>query len=129
MYARMGPPKYPVKTPKRREVKPASGWFPSAAPREAARDMREAFRGMDRRRLLYLLLAVALTFFMLFGFFVDSDIRNLGLKPQLIYVESWRADRSDAEIEAEQKRDLVLKREAEARRQEQYKRLEEKLGI
>jgi uncharacterized protein involved in exopolysaccharide biosynthesis len=122
-------PKYPVPPPKRRQVKPATGWFPSPAPREAARDLRDAFRGMDRRRWLFLALAVVLTVVTMFGFLLDSDIRNLGLKTQVIYVESWRADRTDAEIAAQQQRDLVLKREAEARRQEQYKRLEEKLGI
>ncbi len=122
-------PKYPVPPPKRRPVRPATGWFPSPAPREAARDLRDIFRGMDRRRWLFLALAVALTIFTLFGFLIDSDIRNLGLKTQVIYVESWRADRTDAEIEAQQERDALLKAEAAKRRQEQYKRLEERLGI
>ncbi len=112
--------------PKRRRV---GGWFPTPAPREAARDLKSMFKGMDRPRWAFLILAFTLTGALLWGFLVDSDWRNLGLKPQLIYVESWRADRSDAEIQAQQARDSRLRAEAEAERQRQFQQLENKLGL
>lgn len=112
--------------PKRRRI---GGWFPTPAPREAARDLKSMFRSMDRPRWVFLALALTITTLLLWGFLRDSDWRNLGLKPQLIYVESWPADRSDAEIQAQQARDSRLRAQAETERQRQFQQLENKLGL
>jgi len=61
-------------------------------------------------------------------FFVDSKI-NTAPPPQIIYADSWNADRTDAEIIADQKKDQA-EREAFAReKQRQFQELENKLGI
>lgn len=122
----MEKPEFRMPGPKRRRV---GGWFPTPAPREAARDLKSIFKHMDRSRWVFLALSLTITFGLLWGFLHDSDWRNLGLKPQLIYVESWPADRSDAEIQAQQARDSRLRAEVEAERQRQFQQLENKLGL
>lgn len=84
---------------------------------------------MNRRQWLFLGLSFAVTFAVLFGFLIDSDFRKLQPGPQLIYVENWRADRSDAEIVAQQRRDQAVKKLQEEERRKQFQRLGNQLGI
>ena len=73
-------------------------------------------------------LAVLVTIIILILFFVDSKI-NTAPRRTVQYVDSWPADRTDAEIVAQQKKDQA---EAEARakaRQEEFKKLEKTLGM
>jgi hypothetical protein len=59
--------------------------------------------------------------------FVTDTRTNIQPPAQIVYVESWRVDRTDAEIIADQKRDQA-KREKRAReQQEQFKKLDERL--
>jgi hypothetical protein len=59
--------------------------------------------------------------------FVTDTRTNIQPRAQIVYVESWRTDRTDAEIIADQKRDQA-KREKRAReQQEQFKKLDERL--
>src|SRR3546814_3817474 len=87
------------------------------------------FSNMDRRRWLFLALAFAMTFTVLFGFLLDSDFRKLGPGEQIIYVENWRANRSEAEIAARQRRDQAVQRQQEEERRRQYQKLGKSLGI
>lgn len=84
---------------------------------------------MNRRRWLFLALSFAMTFAMLFGFLIDSDFRKLGPGPQLIYVESWSKDRSDAEIQAQQRRDQAVRKKIEEQRRQEFQKLENRLGM
>jgi hypothetical protein len=47
--------------------------------------------------------------------------------PQLIYVESWPANRTDEQIKAEQKIDQAARDKAKAERQRQFKKLDDQL--
>ena len=49
--------------------------------------------------------------------------------PQIVYAESWSANRTDAEIKADQKKDQEKRRAAQLERQRQFQRLENQLGI
>lgn len=118
-------PPTPMPMPGRRK----RGAFPQPAFKGAAGDLRNMFSHMDRRRWLFLLLSIAVTFAVLFGFLIDSDFRKFAPGPQLIFVESWRADRSDAEIKAQQKRDQALRKQAEEERRRQFQKLGNTLGV
>lgn len=59
--------------------------------------------------------------------FVLDGRTNILPGPQLIYVESWPANRSDEEIKAQQKIDQAARDKAMKERQEQFKRLDDKL--
>jgi GTPase Era involved in 16S rRNA processing len=59
--------------------------------------------------------------------FISDTRRNIAPGPQLIYVESWPASRSDAEIIAQQKIDQAKRDKAMKERQRQFKKLDESL--
>jgi hypothetical protein len=104
-------------------------WFPRpASPRAAFADLRSFLRQRSREQVIGASLAVLVTTIILIHFFVDSKI-NTAPPPQIIYVEQWNANRTDAEIIAEQKLDQAERDAALKARQEQFKKLENRLGM
>lgn len=99
-----------------------------SSPRAALADFLAFVRGGDRSRLLGLTLAVLITIIILIIFFVDAKV-NTAPPPQVIYTESWGANRTDAEIIADQKRDQAALAEARRAKQQQFKEIQDKLGI
>lgn len=118
-------PPTPMPAPRR----PKRGAFPQPAFKDAAGDLKGLFGHMNRRQWLFLALSFAMTFAVLFGFLIDSDFRKLAPGPQLIFVESWSANRTDAEIQAQQKRDQAVRKRQEEERQRQFQKLGNSLGI
>ena len=102
---------------------------PTSSPLTAIRDFAAVFRGEGaRQRILGLTLSVLITIIILILFFVDSKI-NTAPPPRVVYVETYTADRTDADIIASQKRDQA-KREADAKEhQRQMQALQKRLGI
>jgi hypothetical protein len=97
-----------------------------ASPRALWADIR-AFTS-ERRPHHWVALALAVSIPLGIVFIFDLDGRtNIAPGPQLIYVESWPADRTDEQIKAEQKIDQAARDKAKKERQEQFKRLDEKL--
>lgn len=101
---------------------------PMSSPREAFRDLTNFIRHREREHVLGAVMAVLVTIIILIIFFVDSKI-NTAPPPQIVYVEQWSTNRTDAEIIAQQKKDQA-EREAIAReRQRQFQKLQDQLGI
>jgi hypothetical protein len=104
------------------------GAFPKpSGPRALWHDLRAFLNDKHRYRWIGIGLAVVMPALMLAGFYVDS--RRDPPKPQIIYAQSWAADRSDAEIikqNLEDQKNLDARR---AERQRQFKRLADGLGI
>jgi hypothetical protein len=48
---------------------------------------------------------------------------------QIVYVESWSANRTDAEIIADQKKDQAARHAAQEEKKRQFKKLEKQLGM
>lgn len=92
------------------------------------RDLVAVFRHSSREQVIGAALALLSTIIVVILFFVDSKI-NTAPKPLLIYVESWSANRTDAEIVAQQKKDQAAKRAAELEKQRQFQKLEKTLGM
>lgn len=85
-------------------------------------------RQRSREQVIGAALAVLVTMIIVIIFLVDSKI-NTAPPPQVIYVELYDSNRTDAEIIADQKKDQA-KREALAKeRQRQFQKLERQLGI
>lgn len=81
----------------------------------------------DRGKHQWIAAAIALAIpGILIGLFV-LDSNSIKAEPQLIYVESWSADRTDAEIIADQKKRQAEKEALQQERQRQMKRLGERL--
>ena len=101
---------------------------PASSPKKALTDFVAFFRNRDRGHVIGLLLAILSTAIIVIIFFADASV-NTKPPPQTIYVESWRSDRSDAEIIAQQKKDQAARAAAVKARQEEFQRLQKKLGI
>ena len=101
---------------------------PASSPRAALRDLANFVRHREREHVIGAALAVLSTIIILIIFFVDSKI-NTAPPPQIVYVDQWSENRTDAEIIADQKKHQA-EREAIAReRQRQFQKLEKQLGI
>jgi hypothetical protein len=105
------------------------GWFPRpVGPRAAFSDLRAFMRQRSREQVIGAILAVLVTLIIIIEFAVDSKI-NTAPPPQIVYAESWSANRSDAEIIAEQKKDQAKRDAAAKEKQRQFKELEKQLGM
>lgn len=98
-----------------------------SSPRAAWRDFKAFLSGQERHKLVFGALAIAMPVLIVAGFYVDSRVEGPG--PQLIYVQSWPADRSDEEIKAQQKIDQARLDAAREKRRQEYQRLADQLGI
>lgn len=108
---------------------PCMGFFPHpASPRAILEDIKSFAR--DRRPHQWFAAAGALT--MTFGvlvlFYMDSKDQILP-REQIVYIDSWRADRSDAEIKVAQEKRQKEREEAIKARQKMFQDLERKLGM
>ena len=104
-------------------------WFPRpASPRAAFADLKAFMRHSSREQVIALALALLVTAIIVIEFIVDAKI-NTAPPPQIVYVESWSTNRTDAEIIAEQKKDQAAREAAAKERQRQFQKLENQLGI
>ena len=104
-------------------------WFPRpSSPSAAFADLRAFMRQRSREQVIGAALAVLVTSIIVIEFFVDSKI-NTAPPKQIIYVESWPANRTDAEIVADQKKDQAARDAALKERQRQFKKLEKDFGM
>lgn len=98
-----------------------------SSPRAVWSDLKAFLRGREKHQLFAAGAALVIPAILVTGFYFDA--RSLGPKEQVIYVESWSADRSDAEIIARQKVEQVEEEKRRAARQESYRKLKEKVPI
>src|SRR5436305_562875 len=98
-----------------------------ATPRALAQDLRTFWRSRPRGHWIAALLAAAMTTGIVIAFLVDSQ--SMGEVPeQVIFVDSWPASRTDAEIRAKQQADLAQRDRAEAEHRRQLQRLDRTLN-
>ena len=104
-------------------------WFPKpVGPRAAISDLFAFMRQRSREQVIGATLAVLVTMIIVIEFVVDSKI-NTAPPQQIVYAQSWSADRTDAQIIDDQKKDQA-KREALAKeKQRQFQKLEKQLGM
>lgn len=98
-------------------------FFRFVSPILAASDLYQFLRKRRRHEVAFFILALSLTWGMFVLFMIDSKIDH-PYKRDIIYVEQWRADRSDAEIAARLKKDAPREaaERAEIERQEAERR-------
>jgi hypothetical protein len=98
-----------------------------ATPRALVKDLRSFWRGRPPGHWIAALLAAAMTTGIVIAFLLDSQ--SMGEVPeQVIFVDSWPASRTDAEIRAKQQADLAERNRAEAEHRRQLQRLEHTLN-
>ncbi|UVO51082.1 hypothetical protein M0208_11340 [Sphingomonas sp. SUN019] len=109
-------------------------FFARLSPFRAIRDLRFFLHQRQPHELGFLALAIVVTGVILIGFAKDSHIEKT-YRPNIIYVQQWRLDRTDEQIRAQQKVDQA-KRDIEdaalekqrAERQATFKRIDDKLN-
>jgi len=102
-----------------------------SGPRALWKDLASFWRSRPRGQWVAAVLALSATSAIVLGFYLDS--RSLQqTREQVIFVDSWPATRSDAEIRAKQKADraeLEAAREAHRRQLERLDQSLNRLGI
>ena len=85
-------------------------------------------RQRSREQVIGASLALLVTAIIVIEFVVDAKI-NTAPPPQVIYVDQWPANRTDAEIAADQKKDQAEKEAAQKEKQRQFQELENRFGM
>ena len=101
---------------------------PMSRPSVALRDLLAFLRQRSRDQVIPACLAVLVTAIIVIVFLVDSKI-NTAPPPQIIYVENYAANRTDADIIADQKKDQAAREAAAKENQRQFQKLEKRLGM
>ncbi|MBB4640953.1 hypothetical protein [Rhizorhapis suberifaciens] len=98
------------------------------SPKRAWVDLRDYLAEGRRHKLLLLALALAMTWVIIWGFLLDSKT-NTAPGKQIIYIENWTGDRTDADIIAQQKIDLLKREAAIKRKQQDFRKVADQFGI
>lgn len=103
--------------------------FPApVGPRAALRDLMAFMRQRSREQLIGAALAVLVTAIIVIEFLVEPYTQSKP-PPQVIYVESWSAHRTTAQIIADQKKDQQEKRAEQLEKQREFQKLAKDFGI
>ncbi len=101
---------------------------PASRPSVALRDFITFLKHRDREHVIGATLAVLVTIIIVIIFLVDPQI-NTAPPPQVVTVELYDSNRTDAEIIADQKKDQAEKEAAAKEKQRQFQKLEKQLGM
>jgi len=101
---------------------------PMVGPRAALKDLTAFMRQRSREQVIGASLAVLVTVIIVIIFFVDSKI-NTAPPQQIVYIENYGPDRTDADIIADQKKASEERRRAAEEKKRQFQELEKRLGI
>jgi hypothetical protein len=86
------------------------------------RDLRLYLSSRPKHEVVFAFLSVMVTVTILVGFYLDSGDLKKPYQRDIHYVESWRLDRTDAEIVAAQKADLENRKKREAAEKERLEK-------
>ena len=92
------------------------------------RDLAAFMRHRSREQVIGGALALLVTAIIVIEFLVDAKI-GTAPPPQVIEVELYPPNRTDAQIIADQKKDMAAKEAAQKERQRQFQKLEKQLGM
>jgi len=99
-----------------------------SSPTAAFRDLFAFMRQRSREQVIGAALAVLVTMIIAILFLVDPKV-NTQPGEQIVYVESWPANRTDAQIAADQKKDQAAMLAAKKEKQRQFQKLAKQFGI
>ena len=104
-------------------------WFPSpSSPRAAVRDLAAFMRQRSREQVIGGALAFLVTAIIVIECVVDEKI-GTAPPPQIVEVELYPSNRTDAQIIADQKKDMAERAAFEKEKQRQFQKLEKKFGM
>ena len=104
-------------------------WFPRpASPLAAFRDLAAFMRHRSREQVIGACLALLVTSIIVIEFIVDAKT-GMAPPPQVVVVDIYPANRTDAQIRADQIKDEAAKEAAQKERQRQFQKLGKRFGI
>jgi hypothetical protein len=104
-------------------------FFPKpSAPSAAFRDLAAFMRQRSREQVIGAALAFLVTTIIIILFLVDPKV-NTQPPPQVVDVDLYPANRTDADIIRDQKKDMAERQAAKKEHQRQMKQLAKQLGI
>src|SRR6476469_1201429 len=104
-------------------------WFPRpVSPWAAFADLRAFMRQRSREQVIGGALAVLVTAIIVIEFLVDAKI-GTAPPPRVVEVELYSPNRTDADIIADQKKDMVAKLAAQKEKQRQFQKVEKQFGL
>jgi len=104
-------------------------WFPRpSSPVAAFADLAAFMRQRSREQVIGGALAILVTTIIVILFLVDPKV-NTAPPPQVVEVELYSSNRTDAQIIADQKKDQANKEALKKERQRQFKQLAKQLHI
>lgn len=108
--------------------------FTRFSPFQAFRDLRAYLRSRKPYEVAFMALAIAITWTVVLVFSRDTNVKPDYVEPDVIFVKQYDENRTDAEIVAQQQKDLPAElarkkkvEDAQRKRQEEFKRLDDKL--
>jgi hypothetical protein len=105
------------------------GWFPRpSTPRAAFRDLLAFMRQRSREQVIAGALAFLCTAIIVIEFIGDPKI-GTAPPPRVVEVELYPANRTDADIIADQKKDMAAREAAVKERQRQFQKLGKRFGV
>lgn len=101
---------------------------PPSTPRAAIADLLAFMRQRSREQVIAACLAVLITAIIVVEFVLDARI-NTAPPPQVVEVELYAPNRTDAEIAADQKKDQAARQAAKKEQQREYQQLAKQFHI
>ena len=98
-----------------------------STPAAAWRDLRAFLATRQRHQMVFAALAAAIPTLIVLGFYHDAQ--PLAQPREMVFAESWPANRSDAAIIAQQKIDAARLHRAQAERRAQFQKVKNQLGM
>lgn len=99
-----------------------------ASPRLLLADLRAFARQRSRVQWIAAIAAVMMPVVIIWTFIKDGNT-NIAPGEQIIYVETWSADRTDSQIKADQAKRQKEREAATAERQRQFRELGRRFGM
>lgn len=99
-----------------------------SSPRAAFKDLKALISQRGSEQIWGLAMALLVTAIILVIFTVDPKV-NTAPPQQVVYVENYGPDRTDAQIKADQQKDSAKRKAQKDEKKRQFKELQDKLGI
>jgi len=104
-------------------------WLPKpSSPRAVFRDFLSFVRQREREHVIGASLAFLVTLTILLIFLIDPKV-NTAPPEQITYADIYPANRTDAQIIADQKKDAAARAAFKKEKQRQFQEIENKLGM
>lgn len=108
--------------------------FTRFSPLRALGDLGDFLRSRKPYEVGFMALSVAVTWTVILVFSRDTNVAPEYVEPDIIYVQSYASNRTDAEIIAQQKLDLPKEQarkkaiaDAQEKRRQEFKKIDDKL--